>query len=178
MYVCSATGSYLVHDNFAAATREGCDEKDDVNGELRTLLGAMIQHQQQQVRCLVLDGAGLGTTKALMGRGVEVVVPNPCTATYLTIKEAAAAPEGIPPSASTSIFSSSGNCSSPSTGTGTGVCTAYHGTLRAYIDNLMYGSGSSSGSDSHAGVCSEEDPRLFQLVYADYCCSLYAGECE
>lgn len=81
-------------------------------------------------RCLLLDGAACNSVSAVRAcekqsrTAEDIVVPNVCTSTYLTIQAG-------------------------------GLCQAYHGSARAYMD-------------THT-----ED--RFGLVYLDYCCRLRAG---
>eukprot|EP00935_MAST-01C_sp_MAST-1C-sp1_P000867 g867.t1 len=94
---------FSTRDSFPTS-RDGHEEKASVNAELVTLSAGV-----SCKRCLVLDGAGLQSTKALLAcprqqrRKDDMVVPNACSETFLAIQRQ-------------------------------GVCRCVFGSLRSYID--------------------------------------------
>ena len=147
---------YTIRDSFPEA-RESHAEKLAVN----TALAAAASHMANP-RCIVLDGAGCGTTSALQAlhRGAphtrgqhDVVVPNSCTETYLAIHNLR-------------------------------KCLAYHGSLRAYLDEnaavrlRQHPSARLKGEAKAPQLAKHFRPSVhfaFGLVYLDYCATLYAG---
>ena len=137
---------FTVAESFPAE-REGHPEKMKVNAALVTAVVALPDDVSRM--CLVLDGAGCKSTRALTeGAGrkpAEVVVPNSVTSTYLTIQAS-------------------------------DTCRAYHGSLRAFIDDNAtapaWGAGSAEAQLQHWRPLTK---RQFGCMYLDYCSSLYAG---
>lgn len=93
---------FVERESFPVA-REGHAEKCAVN--------AAVVSEALSVgnkRCIVLDGPGCESARALCATGdreaVDIVVPNACTETYIAIRDS-------------------------------GLCLAYHGSLRAFIED-------------------------------------------
>ena len=126
-------------ESYPADWRECSSEKATVN---QRLIHHAIEHGcvGATSRCVVLDGPGGSTSRALLESSAlgldpsRIDCPNICTSSYEALRAS-------------------------------GVCTPYLGSLRALLD--------SRSCPNHKNV----DAR-YSLVYADYCCSLYANHRE
>ena len=114
----------------------------------------------KNARCLVLDGANLGSCIAMQTlcgvhsrSKLEVVVPNSCTETYLAIHKM-------------------------------DLCLAFHGSLRAYLDEnaavrqRQHPAARLKGDAKAPQLAQHFRPSenlTFGLAYFDYCSTLYAG---
>lgn len=149
----AALRHYTIRDSFPEA-RESHAEKLAVNAALATAASHI-----ENPKCIVLDGAGCGTTVALQDLCTahsrtpqDIVVPNSCTETYLSIHNS-------------------------------GKCLAYHGSLRAYLDEnaavrLRTKGAALKGEAKAPQLAKHFRPSIFLtfgLAYLDYCSTLYAG---
>ena len=130
---------FTERDTFPAEHREAAAEKARVNAAIVALAEA---HRVSSRACVVLDGAGARSVRALRAAGrvaAEIAVPNTCTQTYDALRRG-------------------------------GECAPFLGSLRALID---------SRSCPHASHAQGVDWQVgWGVVYADYCCSLYAGRTD
>ena len=154
--------SFAEVETYPAEYREASIEKCAVNKRLVELAEAACGTAALPVRCLVLDGPGGRTAKALrasVGLGVQpcrLHMPNVCTATYRALKSS-------------------------------GLGAPFLGSLRAFLDSRDCPSAGHAqepapqeGSDAAQPTGSRELAATctFGVVYADYCCSLYAGRLQ
>jgi hypothetical protein len=160
--------------------REGHAEKTAVNDAIVHAAASL-----ENKRCLVLDGANCMSTRALRActqarraKG-DVVVPNSCTETYLTIR---ALNECLAFHGSLRAFIECNARAAPSeAAVGSATCSPEASALAgtgADTANMPPGGGArpSSGHDVSDSTFWRPATRIvFGVAYLDYCSSLYAG---
>lgn len=137
---------FTVDESFPAE-REGHPEKMKVNAALVAAAAALPDEASRM--CLVLDGAGCKSTRSL------------------TEGAARKTAEVVVPNSVTSTYLAI---------QASRTCRAYHGSLRAFIDDNAaaprWGAGSAEAQMQHWRPLTR---RQFGCMYLDYCSSLYAG---
>jgi hypothetical protein len=142
--------SFEIDDSFTDAA-ESADVKAQVNDFVAKK--GIKSAERGYNRCLVLDGKRCNTSRAILKaspigsrKPSDIIVPNYCSATSSHMQKEHS-----------------------------DVCSAYFGSVRAFLDHIHYTAASSYDDDKVLNISTNENKNRFGLVYLDYCCRFLCG---